>query len=121
MKEILKTLNAWESPLKRLRDVEKALQDINDGKYKIRLLDGEIKTVQPAEAVLVYAPYIWAVQIGPCAENMTQLLLLAAHLCGHPNYKAIKFTDAAGKDISREMIQAYIDRFGRHFNEHGIY
>lgn len=97
-------------PFKRLRDVEKALQEIQDARYKIELEDGTVKLVQPSDAVLVYAPYIWKVQIGPCAENMTQMLLLAARFMGHPNYGAIQFYNHMGEDITRYMQQAFKDR-----------
>lgn len=98
------------NPFKRLSELEKAVQAIKDSRYKIELLDGSIRYVQPSEAVLVYAPYISGVQIGPNAENMTQLILLVAELFGHPNYRAIRFYDALGVDISREMQQAFKDR-----------
>lgn len=98
------------NPFKRLREVERGLKEIQDARYKIELEDGSVKLVQPSDAVLVYAPYIRKVQIGPCAENMTLILLLVAGLMGHPNYRAIEFYDHTGADISRYMQQAFKDR-----------
>lgn len=98
------------NPLKRLQAVEKALQEIQDARYKIELEDGSVRLVQPSDAVLVYAPYIRKVQIGPCAQNMTLILLLVAGLMGHPNYRAIEFYDHTGANITREMQQAFVDR-----------
>lgn len=98
------------NPFKRLQAVEKAVQEIQDARYKIELEDGSIKLVQPSDAVLVYAPYIRKVQIGPCAENMTQILLLVAGTMGHPDYRAIEFYDHNGTDITRHMQQAFRDR-----------
>lgn len=95
---------------KRLQAVEKALQEIQDARYKIELEDGTTKLVQPSDAVLVYAPYIRKVQIGPCAENMTMLILLVAAEMGHPNYRAIEFYDHTGANITRQMQQAFRDR-----------
>ena len=98
------------NPFKRLRELEAAVKDLQDRYYKIELDSGEIISVHPADAVLVYAPYVRRVMLGPKAENATQMLLIAARLMGHPNYRAIEFYTAEGKNISREMQQAFIDR-----------
>lgn len=98
------------NPFKRLRAVEETLQEIQDARYKIELEDSTIKLVQPSDAVLVYAPYIWKVQLGPRAENMTQMILLAAKTMGHPNYRAIRFFDHTGTEITKQMQQAFRDR-----------
>ncbi len=98
------------NPFKRLRELEAAVKDLQDRYYRVELDTGEIKYLHPADAVLVYAPYIRRVQLGPIAENATQMLLLAARVMGHPNYRAIEFFDAEGRNISREMQQAFKDR-----------
>lgn len=98
------------NPFKRIKALEDEIQAIKDSRYKIELIDGGIRYVQPSEAVLVYAPYIARVQIGPKAENMTQLILLFAELFGHPNYRGIQFYDALGTEITKEMQQAFKDR-----------
>lgn len=98
------------NPFKRLRALEEAVKDLQDRYYKVELDTGEIKYLHPADAVIAYAPYVRKIQIGPNAENVTQMLLLAAMIMGHPNYRAIEFYDAQGADISRQMHQAFIDR-----------
>lgn len=100
----------FRNPFKRLQELEEAVKDLQDRYYWVELDTGETKYLHPADAVIAYAPRIVRIQIGPKAENVTQPLLLAARVFGHPNYRAIKIFDADGRDISREMIQAFIDR-----------
>ena len=47
-----------KNPFKRIKALEDEIQAIKDSRYKIELIDGGIRYVQPCEAVLVYAPYI---------------------------------------------------------------
>ena len=94
-----------------LDEMRATYQAITDTYYKVELWDdGETLYLTPSDAILCYAPYIRKVQIAPHAAPGTQALLLAAKCLGHPNYRAIEFYDHTGRDISREMQQAFIDR-----------
>ena len=95
---------------KRLKALENKMQELEDSKYRIVLDDGTEKLLNPADAILAYAPYIQAVHIGPKSQNMTQMLLLVAELFGKRDYYRIRFYDHEGKDITREMQQAFKDR-----------
>ena len=94
-----------------LAEMKATYKAITDTYYKIELWEnGETLYTTPSDAILAYAPYIAKVQIAPHAAPGTQALLLAAKCLGHPNYRAIEFYDHTGRDISREMQQAFIDR-----------
>lgn len=95
---------------KRLKALENRVQEMEDSKYRIVLDDGTEKLLNPSDAILAYAPYIKAVHIGPRAQNMTQMLLLISELFGRRDYYTIRFYDHEGKDITREMQQAFRDR-----------